>query len=389
MRKRNICNIVVPLAGKGQRMINAGFKEPKAMINVMGRSILEWSMDSIDVGANSLSFVVRYDHIRDHKIDLWLLARWPQATIFPVSGETQGSMHSCMFATPYLDQSKPLVIFCPDIWFRPKFCPNEGHFYGNDGLILTFKANSKNYSYVSRRPNSNIVEYTREKEVISNEASVGVYCFKNTREWETLAQHIYADAKGTKQELYICPMYNEFILRNKDGVKAQQIEKIYIMGTPEEKLCFEDYIYRFMHPNKEIAICSDHSGYDQKKEVTDILRSWKVVVTDYGHFDDRDSDYNIPVKAVVDDIRLRPNVLGIGCCRTGQGINICANKHKYIRSALVYNKYTAEYAIRHNAANLFSLPNLDKRKLPGILDKLLTATFDGGRHQNRLMQCED
>lgn len=387
MKNKKICNIIVPLAGKGKRMLDAGFEGPKPMLDVMGRSILEWSMDSIEVGGNNLVFVIRNDHRIEYKLDLWLLARWPKAKIINVACETQGSVHSCIFAEEYIDKTKPLVIFCPDIWFRPKYVPQEEDFQ-SDGLILTFKANSKNYSYVSRKPNTDIVEFTREKEVISNEASVGVYCFRDTEKWFQLAKRTMRDnTKG--KEFYICPLYNDIISSSPKGVRARQIDKIYIMGTPEEKLCFEKYIYRFMHPKKAISICSDHSGFEQKQEIINILDRWDVRVWDCGHYDDRDSDYNEVVSGVAIDINNHINRLGIGCCRTGQGINICANKYKGIRSALVYDRYTAEYAIRHNAANFFSLPNLDKRRLPGILRILLTHTFDGGRHQNRLMRCDD
>jgi ribose 5-phosphate isomerase RpiB len=60
----------------------------------------------------------------------------------------------------------------------------------------------------------------------------------------------------------------------------------------------------------------------------------------------------------------------------------------------VYNKYTAEYAVKHNAANFFCIPEEDENNinyipLQSILDAIINNTFDGGRHQVRVQKTED
>ena len=76
----------------------------------------------------------------------------------------------------------------------------------------------------------------------------------------------------------------------------------------------------------------------------------------------------------------------MGFCRTGQGINILANHLDRIRSALVVDKYTAEYALRHNCVNFFSIP--EKYVSEDTLDNMVKiwkeTTFDGGRHMTRM-----
>ena len=76
----------------------------------------------------------------------------------------------------------------------------------------------------------------------------------------------------------------------------------------------------------------------------------------------------------------------MGFCRTGQGINILANKTKNIRAALIFDKYTAEYSIRHNCANFFSIPTkyVDESELDGMVKVLQKSSFDGGRHMTRM-----
>jgi len=63
-----------------------------------------------------------------------------------------------------------------------------------------------------------------------------------------------------------------------------------------------------------------------------------------------------------------------------------ANHLDGLRSALVFDEYTAEYSIRHNCANFFAVP--EKYVDPEMLDKMIKiwkgASFDGGRHMTRM-----
>ncbi len=77
---------------------------------------------------------------------------------------------------------------------------------------------------------------------------------------------------------------------------------------------------------------------------------------------------------------------GMGFCRTGQGINILANHLEGTTSALVIDDYMAEYALRHNCANFFSIP--EKYVSENDLDRMVKiwkkTSFDGGRHMTRM-----
>jgi ribose 5-phosphate isomerase B len=69
---------------------------------------------------------------------------------------------------------------------------------------------------------------------------------------------------------------------------------------------------------------------------------------------------------------------------------MCANKYDKIRSALIYNEYAMEMAIRHNCANFFAIPSkkMTPEKLEKYLDIASTNSFDGGRHQIRIQELE-
>ena len=62
-------NLLVPMAGKGQRFVNMGFHMPKPLVMVDDKHIIDWSFKSIDTDLYNLIFCVRKDHIRQYNID--------------------------------------------------------------------------------------------------------------------------------------------------------------------------------------------------------------------------------------------------------------------------------------------------------------------------------
>ena len=77
---------------------------------------------------------------------------------------------------------------------------------------------------------------------------------------------------------------------------------------------------------------------------------------------------------------------GVLMCGTGIGISIAANKVKGIRAAVCTNTYMAEMTKRHNNANIIALGGrvISSDEAKEIVKAWWNATYEGGRHQNRL-----
>ena len=109
---------------------------------------------------------------------------------------------------------------------------------------------------------------------------------------------------------------------------------------------------------------------------------------DFGPLTGKDSDYNDFVLQATSSIIKNICDFGFGFCRTGQGVNILANNVDGIRSALIFDEYTAEMSRRHNCANFFSIPEkyVNKKELEKILHTIAKSSFDGGRHMTRMQR---
>ena len=179
-------------------------------------------------------------------------------------------------------------------------------------------------------------------------------------------------------------MYN-LLIEDDLKVKCQTVEKNSCLGTPEELEFFIDYVApRF--GTKPIALCSDHSGYELKEKAKSVLKDNNIDYVDFGCYVKKNCDYGDYVNSVVKELDRNSIDFALGFCRTGQGINILANKTKNVRAALVFNDYMAEYSIRHNCANFFSIPSkyVDIDTLNEMVKVLKKSMFDGGRHMTRM-----
>ena len=81
---------------------------------------------------------------------------------------------------------------------------------GLDGLIMTMHANDTKWSFVEL-DESNLVKKVVEKEVISNEATVGIYNFNRGIDFVNAAEKMILDDIRSNNEFYVAPTYNNLI----------------------------------------------------------------------------------------------------------------------------------------------------------------------------------
>lgn len=139
-----------------------------------------------------------------------------------------------------------------------------------------------------------------------------------------------------------------------------------------------------------ILIGSDHAGLELKHHLKDLLKAAGHTVTDKGSHSKESVDYPDYAHAVATAVAGEKGSLGIVICGSGNGVNISANRHRGIRSALAWNPEVAALARQHNDANVLALPAryITEGDADTIVEAFLTARFEGGRHQRRVQKIE-
>ena len=136
----------------------------------------------------------------------------------------------------------------------------------------------------------------------------------------------------------------------------------------------------------KIAIGSDHAGFSLKEKVKAHLLQKSIAVIDKGCYSEERADYPDHAHAVALSVENKESDLGILICGSGNGINMAANKHKGIRSAVCWKEELAALARQHNDANVMALPArfISDEEAMKCVNAFLNSTFEGGRHAGRV-----
>jgi ribose 5-phosphate isomerase B len=137
---------------------------------------------------------------------------------------------------------------------------------------------------------------------------------------------------------------------------------------------------------KIIPIGADHAGFELKAAIIDHLAVAGYPMKDFGCYSEESIDYPDFGHPVAEMVEQNEGMLGILICGSGNGINMTANKHQGVRSALCWKKELAELARLHNNANIIALPArfITTEEALEMVDTFLTTDFEGGRHERRV-----
>lgn len=136
----------------------------------------------------------------------------------------------------------------------------------------------------------------------------------------------------------------------------------------------------------KIAVASDHAGFELKQVVLKYLEAQGIEYKDFGAFSAESSDYPDFAHPLAEAVSNGVFEMGITLCGSGNGINMTANKHQGIRSAICWLPEIAKLARLHNNANVCALPArfISNEYAIEIVQIFLSTGFEGGRHIDRI-----
>jgi ribose 5-phosphate isomerase B len=140
----------------------------------------------------------------------------------------------------------------------------------------------------------------------------------------------------------------------------------------------------------KIAIGSDHAGFELKEKLKNYLIKKGVELKDFGTNSAERADYPDFAHPVAEAVETKKSDFGIVICGSGNGVNMTANRHHGVRSALCWNTEIAMLARQHNDANVMALPAryIDEKEAEKCVDVFLATPFEGGRHTDRVKKIE-
>jgi dTDP-glucose pyrophosphorylase len=227
------------MAGAGSRFARRGYKNPKPLIDVNGVPMIKLVINNIRPRCeHRFIFVCQQEHIRRYDLESYLSNWAPNAIIVSIDGLTEGAACTVLAAKEYINNSDALMIANSDQYIDASIDEylEMMNKQSLDGLIMTMKADDPKWSFVAIGEDG-CVSRVVEKEVISNEATVGIYNFKSGRDFVDATREMIRLNLRINNEFYVAPAYNQLISKGrKIGIYniGEEMKGMYGLGVPED-----------------------------------------------------------------------------------------------------------------------------------------------------------
>lgn len=209
-------NILIPMAGRGERFSSVGYDVPKPLIEISGRTMIEWALRSLDFdfSTHRFIFIARNYSNEDFnkRLDLVLNSLVPNNTTIKIDYVTEGPASTCLLASDLINNEDPLIVCnCDQImrWNGDYFinsCLSSPY----DGVVVTYDESTPKNSYAKLDSHGDVVRIA-EKEVISNVSLNGIHFWKQGRYFVSSAKEMIAADERCNNEFYVAPTYNKMI----------------------------------------------------------------------------------------------------------------------------------------------------------------------------------
>ena len=140
-----------------------------------------------------------------------------------------------------------------------------------------------------------------------------------------------------------------------------------------------------------IAIGSDHAGFQFKGQIIKLLTSLGHSVRDFGTYSTEQVDYPRFIRPVAEAVAAGAFERGVVLGGSGNGEAIVANRVRGVRCALCWDLRSARFGRQHNDANVISIGErmVSISEALEIVEVWLATPFEGGRHIARIREIDE
>ena len=231
-------NIVIPMAGLGKRFVDAGYKDPKPFIDVLGKPMIQHVIENLDMKGARFILIARKEHVQDYGHVIDALKSGFDLQLITIDKLTEGTACTVLYAKKIIDGRDPLLIANSDqiVDFDCGEFIEDAAKKELDGSILTFIDAELNPKWsFAKTDEQGFVTEVQEKKAISKFATVGIYYFTKGSDFVNGAIDMIIRNDRVNNEFYTCPVYNYLIAEGKKiGIYNIDADAMHGTGTPED-----------------------------------------------------------------------------------------------------------------------------------------------------------
>lgn len=235
--------IVIPMSGTGQRFLNAGYKQPKPLIEVDARPMIEHVV-RLFPGEMNFIFICNNEHLAGSDIRAVLEGAAPKSRVIGIAPHKKGPVFAVMQVLDQIDDDEETIVNYCDFskyWDYRDFL-EKARSQNADGAISAYKGfhphmlGTMNYAFM-RNDGCEMLEIREKRPFTDNRmqeyASDGTYYFKKGSFVKKYFKQLLVEDVNTNGEYYVSMVYN---LMKRDGLKVfiYEIAKMLQWGTPRD-----------------------------------------------------------------------------------------------------------------------------------------------------------
>jgi NDP-sugar pyrophosphorylase family protein len=222
-----VLTILIPAAGTGERFKLAGYTDPKPLVPVLGKPMLQRIIGNLRPRIQHRVVVISRVNVdsvlteKDIRIHL--------------SQPTEGAVDTLLKARDHFTTEPLLIANCDQLC---AFDVNDFITASSvvDGGIVTFKSNKSHHSYV-QVDQWGIVTAIAEKDPISTQAVCGIYYFRHGSDFLHYADQVIKADIRVQNEFYVSSVLDRMVA---EGLSFTTYDApSFMLGTPEELQLFE------------------------------------------------------------------------------------------------------------------------------------------------------
>jgi len=233
-------NIIIPLGGVGQRFQDEGYILPKPLINVLGKHLIFYVLDSIKLEKDDAIFI-----IYNIDLDKWdfkdiISNKYPFVNFIQLPYYTRGAAETLLYGLERINNNnKKIMTLDCDNFYSVDVLSQYRHQQHNAVFCFYDTSAKPIYSYVNV-DNDNYLTEVKEKVKISNYANTGCYCFANILVLIDYCRRILNEGTSAK-ELYISCVIDLMMIDNhKFKMNLIDASSYHCLGTPIQLKLFAE-----------------------------------------------------------------------------------------------------------------------------------------------------
>ena len=262
--EKNI-NIIIPLGGKGERFIKNGYTNPKPLIPIFEKCMIEYVLDNLNIGDDDKIFIIYNSNLDTFKFSEYINTKYPNIKLIKIN-DTKGAVETLYLGIDnilnnYTYHNKSLILDCDTFYTQ-----DIVHIFKNsfDNMVFYTKNYDINaiYSYIKLNDNS-IIENIKEKNKISDNANTGAYAFTNIKILYDYCKYILDNNITFNNEPYTSCVISEMI-KSKIIFTGYELNDKYVfsLGTPDAVKKYIDNTYAFLFDLDGTLVLTDDIYYD-------------------------------------------------------------------------------------------------------------------------------